>query len=343
MRGSSPRTLPGALLAAFVGIFGCNDPDDHVAKAARAPETQKESLSREPLQPLPAPPSLDSRLVALGQRLFSDKRLSSNDTVACASCHDLENGGDDGRPRSKGVEGRVGAVNAPTVLNASLNFVLFWDGRAKTLEEQINGPVTHPAEMNATWPAVVAKLGRDAHYPAAFRALFDDGITEENIRAAIAAFERTLLTRGSPFDRWLEGDAQALSEPQKAGYELFKSVGCIACHQGRNVGGNMFQRFGVLGDYFNERGNVTKADYGRFNVTGNELDRFVFRVPSLRNVERTAPYFHDGTAETLTQAVQVMARYQLGRKLTDEQVASLVAFLTSLTGSVPEVALHAER
>ncbi len=306
------------------------------------PEAQKESLSREPLQPLPAVPLLDARLVALGRRLFFDARMSSNDTVSCASCHDLENGGDDGRRHSIGADGRPGSVNSPTVLNAALNFALAWDGRARTLEEQIDGPVTHP-EMNTTWPAVVSKIGREPKYAATFHELFADGVTAENVRTAIAAFERTLLTNGSPFDRWLEGDAKALSEGQRAGYELFKSVGCIACHQGRNVGGNMFQRFGILGDYFRDRGNVTQADYGRFNVTGNEVDRFVFRVPSLRNVERTAPYFHDGSAETLTDAVEVMAKYQLGRQLSPAQVTSIVAFLGSLTGPLPEGALLTAR
>jgi cytochrome c peroxidase len=333
-RGAFARIAAGA----FVLLTGCgnheapSEPPPHAA-----PEPHAESLDREPLQPLPDVPAVDPRLVALGRRLFFDARLSSNDRISCASCHDLENGGDDGQPRSRGAGGELGAVNAPTVFNASLNFAQFWDGRARTLEDQIDGPVTHP-EMNTTWPAILEKLAKDAEYVAAFRAVFGGPATAEHVRGAIATFERTLLTRGSPFDRWLDGDRGALSEEQKKGYELFKSVGCVACHQGRNVGGNMFQRFGVLGDYFADRGSVTRADYGRFNVTGSEADRFFFRVPSLRNVERTAPYFHDGTAKTLSDAVSVMARYQLGRKLSDEQVASIVAFLGSLSGNVPETA-----
>jgi cytochrome c peroxidase len=161
------------------------------------------------------------------------------------------------------------------------------------------------------------------------------GITERNVRTSIATFERTLLTPGARFDRWLQGDKGALSEEEAAGYALFKSVGCIACHQGQNVGGNMFQKFGVLGDYFEDRGHVTRDDYGRFNVTGLESDRFVFRVPSLRNVELTAPYFHDGSATTLEQAVRTMARYQLGRPLADGDVQRLVAFLKTLTAPLP--------
>lgn len=333
----------GALVAVCVALVGCGSHDVPGEKVARAaPLTPKETLSREPLQPIPGAPPVDLRRVDLGRSLFFDNRLSSNDEVSCATCHDLEAGGDDGRQHSIGVDGHVASVNAPTVFNAGLNFVQFWDGRAETLEAQIDGPVTH-REMNTTWPVVVSKLGRDPKYASSFTTSFEDGLTAANVRTAIAEFERTLLTPGSPFDRWLGGDLEALSATQKAGYELFKSVGCVACHQGRNVGGNMFQRFGVLGDYFGDRGNVTRADWGRFNVTGNELDRFVFRVPSLRNVELTAPYFHDGSTETLPRAVEVMAKYQLGRKLTSEQVGSIVAFLGSLTGSRPVTAVRARQ
>jgi cytochrome c peroxidase len=231
-----------------------------------------------------------------------------------------------------GVSGKLGKVNAPTVYNAALNFVQFWDGRAATLEEQVNGPLTNPLEMGSTWDQALEKLRRDPYYSAAFASSYPDGLTAANVRGAIADFERTLVTRGSAFDRWLQGDDAALSSEARAGYETFKAVGCIACHQGQNVGGNMFQRFGVLGDYFKDRGAVTEADYGRYNVTHDENDRYVFRVPSLRNVEFTAPYFHDASAETLPAAVQVMARYQLGRKLSPEQVAAIIAFLKSLSG-----------
>jgi cytochrome c peroxidase len=162
------------------------------------------------------------------------------------------------------------------------------------------------------------------------------------VRRAIAVFERTLITIGSPLDRWLDGDASALTPAQKEGYALFKASGCVACHQGQNVGGNMYQRFGVFGDYFEDRGNVTEADYGRFNVTKQEQDRYVFRVPSLRNVALTAPYFHDGSAKTLEDAVGVMAKYQLGRELSEEKVSKLVAFLEALTGPEQEYLVSAE-
>ena len=316
-------------------LVACETPKHEKPTTASNPKLSS-GLDREPLEALPETPPFERRAALLGRKLFDDKRLSADGSIACSSCHDLTHGGDDSRARSVGIGGRVGTINAPSVFNASLNFVQFWDGRAKTLEEQIDGPITHPSEMGSTWNDVVAKLKRDQDYAHDFGAQYADGVTAANVRSAIAAFERTLLTHDAPFDRWLRGEQDALSSQQKSGYALFKSVGCVACHQGRNVGGNMFQRFGVLGDYFKDRGNVTQADYGRFNVTKEDSDRFVFRVPSLRNVEHTAPYFHDGSAQTLTQAVQTMVKYQLGRKLTDAQVASIVEFLKSLSGKVPD-------
>jgi cytochrome c peroxidase len=324
-----------ALLVLGVALLAACEPPKREKPAATPPPRVTSGLDREPLEPLPETPSFERGAAVLGAKLFNDKRLSADGTIACSSCHDLANGGDDGRARSVGVAGRTGVINAPSVFNSSLNFVQFWDGRAKTLEEQIEGPITHPSEMGTSWNDVVAKLKRDPDYARGF-AQYSDGITAANVRSSIATFERTLLTHDAPFDRWLGGDKGALSAEQKAGYALFKSVGCVACHQGRNVGGNMFQRFGVLGDYFKDRGNVTDADHGRYNVTRDESDRFVFRVPSLRNVEHTAPYFHDGSAQTLTQAVQTMVKYQLGRKLSDSQIASIVEFLKSLSGRAPD-------
>jgi cytochrome c peroxidase len=330
------RSLVVPLVAAALAclVEACSETRTTAPREEQHAAITAKAQSREPLEALPDVPALDPKLVTLGRRLFHERRLSSDGSTACANCHDLAKGGVDGLARSAGVGGKLGLVNAPTVYNAALNFVQFWDGRAATLEEQIGFPVTNPIEMATTWPKLVAFLKADPEYASAFAAVFPDGVTEANVRRAIADFERTLLTRGSPFDRFLGGDEHALGPEARTGYETFKSVGCIACHQGRNVGGNMFQRFGVLGDYFKDRGNVTEADYGRYNVTHNEADRFVFRVPSLRNVERTAPYFHDGSATTLNQAVQVMARYQLGRKLSDDQVSSIIAFLKSLSGEL---------
>jgi cytochrome c peroxidase len=321
------------LLAGCLQLTSCDDAKVGPTQALGAPSDSM--LVREPIEPLPRVAGVNPERVRLGRRLFNEKRLSGDNSVSCATCHDIQRGGVDGRARSLGVSGKLGAINTPTVLNASLNFALFWDGRAATLEEQVGGPIENPLEMGSNFATVLKKLEQDADYVRAFKQLFGDGLTESNVRSVIAEYERTLLTPGSSFDRFLEGDKAAISEQAKAGYLLFKGVGCVACHQGRNVGGNMFQRFGVFGNYFKDRGDITEADYGRFNVTHNEADRFVFRVPSLRNVARTAPYLHDGTQKTLPEAVQVMAKYQLGRNLDDEQVAQIVAFLESLSGPDP--------
>ena len=286
----------------------------------------------EPLSPLPRTIALDSRKVALGKLLFHDKRLSHDDSLACAGCHPLDKGGVDGLPHSLGIGGQLGEINAPTVLNSGFNFKQFWDGRADTLEQQIDGPVHHPKELGSTWPEIVAKLKADADYPGRFADIYPDGIQATNIKDAIAIFERSLLTPNSRFDRYLEGDAQALTNTELEGYRLFKNYGCVACHQGANIGGNMYARFGVMRDYFKDRGDITPADRGRFNVTGDPLDMHVFRVPSLRNVALTAPYFHDGSAATLELAVDVMGRYQLGVTIPPRDVAHIAAFLRALSG-----------
>jgi cytochrome c peroxidase len=224
------------------------------------------------------------------------------------------------------------AINTPTVLNASLNFRQFWDGRVETLEEQSDVVVTSPHEMGSDWDTVLKRIGEDPDYRRSFSAIYPDGLTKVNVQRALAAFERTLLTPGSRFDQYLLGDTAILSYEEKQGYQRFKEYGCIACHQGVNIGGNMFQKFGVFGDYIADRGQATKADLGRFNVTGDEADRAVFKVPSLRNVALTAPYFHDGSAATLEQAVDIMFQYQLGRMPGNEDKTLIIQFLKTLTG-----------
>jgi len=283
-------------------------------------------------QALPQTVPLDGRKVRLGQQLFHDPRLSRDDTISCASCHGLNTGGVDNRARSIGVAGGVSSVNAPSVFNSGLNFVQFWDGRSPTLEAQIEGPVNHPLEMASNWLLINQKLATDAHYPELFTALYADGISVVNIKDALATFERSLITPNSRFDKFLNGDTAALNDKEKQGYELFQSYGCASCHQGQNLGGNMFEKMGLMGDYFAERGNLTEADKGRFNVTQDADNLYEFRVPSLRNVALTAPYFHDGYAATLEQAVAIMAKYQLGRPMPEEHLNAITAFLRSLTG-----------
>jgi cytochrome c peroxidase len=233
----------------------------------------------------------------------------------------------------------VGSINSPTVFNAAFNFKQFWDGRAETLEAQIDGPIHAAAEMDSSWPEITNKLKQQPEYQAAFTELYSEGIQSQTIKDAIAAFERSLSTPNSRFDRFLQGATNVLSAEEQNGYRLFKNYGCSSCHQGLNVGGNMFQEFGVMGDYFADRGNITKADLGRFNVTGVERDRYVFKVPTLRNAGLTAPYFHDGSAATLEQAVTVMAKYQLGRRLTAEETRQIVSFIKTLTGEYKGKAL----
>jgi len=287
----------------------------------------------EPIKPLPLALNLNPDKVALGEQLFNDKRLSHDNTIACVSCHDLQKGGTDRLPRSFGINNAKGDINTPTVFNSGFNFRQFWDGRAASLEEQIDGPVHNPKEMGSHWQEVIGKLKKDAAYPKAFKALYSDGINAKNIKDAIATFERSLITPNARFDQYLRGDETALTDEEKQGYALFKQYGCVACHQGVNIGGNMYQVFGALNNYFERRGNITKADLGRFNVTGKKYDRHKFKVPSLRNVALTAPYFHDGTADTLEKAVDVMAKYQLGRKIPRRKKRLIIKFLKTLTGT----------
>lgn len=283
------------------------------------------------LLPLPSAPAQPAEKVALGQRLFFEPQLSHDNTLACVGCHSFERGGSDGQRVSTGVGGKVGGVNAPSVFNASLSFVQFWDGRAASLEEQAAGPVHNPLEMASSWAEVIPKLQRDAGYSEAFRRIYPEGITGATIVDAIATYERTLLTPNSRFDRFLTGDRTALNALEQSGYQHFLNYGCASCHQGAAIGGNLFQRFGVMDNFFKSR-PLQPADLGRFNVTGKEEDRHVFKVPSLRNVALTAPYFHDGSAASLEDAVVIMARYQLGREIPMSHVTSIVAFLSSLTG-----------
>lgn len=285
-----------------------------------------------PISPVPYPLAASQAKAELGERLFHDPVLSVDRTVSCATCHDLANGGDDGHKVSSGVGGALGTHNAPTVFNAALNFRQFWDGRAPDLTTQVNGPIHNPVEMNSSWALIIERLEAIPEYRRAFADTYGDGITQASITDAIVSFEATLLTPDAPFDRFLKGDEKAIDADALEGYRRFNHFGCASCHQGVNVGGNLYQRFGILGDYFADRGQRTKADLGRFNITGNELDKQVFKVPSLRNVALTAPYFHDGSIETLDEAVAIMGRYQLGRTLRPEDRRLIVAFLNTLTG-----------
>ncbi len=295
------------------------------------PETADVSDTIEPILPLPLQIGLDKEKVQLGKKLFEDPRLSGDNKVSCALCHNLEKGGADGLVRSKGAKGSTTARNSPTIFNVGLNFKHHWDGTSDTLEEQAKKSIPG-SSMGSSWEEVIDKLSQDTEYVALFANLYLDGIQTHNVQDAIAIYERSLITPNSRFDKFLLGDRKAITEEEKEGYRLFKTFGCASCHQGMNIGGNTFQTFGVMGDYFAFRGKITKTDFGRFNVTGVERDRFLFKVPSLRNIALTAPYFHDGHAKNLKDAVNLTAKYQLGRLLSEKEVELIIKFLKTLTG-----------
>lgn len=300
-----------------------------VRAAAGKTEITGVALSNEPIQPLPSPPVLDQRKLALGKKLFYDPRLSRDQSVACATCHNLKLGGADGKPHSLRPGGMPAPVNTPSVFNAMLNFRLFWDGRASSLEEHVQGPME---DTGTDWDAVLQRLRQDTFYVTAFTAAYSDGLTVAAIQDALVTFERSLITPNGRFDRYLRGDPNAITADEKEGYRLFKAYGCAACHQGVNVGGNMYQKVGVMGDYFAKRGDLTPADLGRYNVTGLERDRHMFRVPSLRNVALTAPYLHDGRIKTLEDAVKGMSKFMLGRPIEPREIELIVRFLHTLNG-----------
>ena len=298
----------------------------------------------EPVRPIAEPTNIDARKALLGYALYHDTRLSVDNTVSCASCHGLSTAGVDNKQYSEGVEGQKGGVNAPTTYNAVYNFVQFWDGRAGTLAEQAAGPPLNPVEMASTsFDEIVAKLEKDRAFAAAFEAVYPDGLNQTNITNAIEEFERTLVTPNSAFDKWLKGDDTALTEEELRGYELFKKYDCATCHVGANLGGESYELMGLRRHYFAERGlPLTEEDNGRYKQTMEERDRHRFKVPGLRNVELTWPYYHDGTRATLSEAVADMAIYQSGVELTEDENAAIVAFLRTLTGEFEGVKLSNE-
>lgn len=299
-------------------------------------QIQNKSSVDTPISPLPKAYELDAKKVALGLKLFSDPILSRDNSISCNTCHDLKNGGVDHLPVAIGIHQQRGRRNTPTVFNSGFNFRQFWDGRAFTLEEQIDFPLQNPIEMASSWEDVLKKLS-EASYASEFKKIYGtQKITAEYVRDVIATFERALVTTNSPFDRWLEGEQNALTERQKEGYRLFQSYGCISCHQGVNIGGNMFERIGVFRNFYDTKQNATQ-DFGLFEITGIEEHRHEVKVPSLRNVALTAPYLHDGSVATLREMIILMAYHQVGVKLTEQELEALEEFLNALTGDLPAV------
>jgi cytochrome c peroxidase len=286
-------------------------------------------LFSSPIKPLPRTMEVDQNKAVLGQKLFFDPQLSKDGTISCATCHDLDKGGDDGLQFSIGIGGKKGNINAPTVYNAVFNFRQFWDGRAENLKAQVFGPIENPVEMGQTMAQAVDKLKKNPMYLSEFTSIYSDGITQDNIADVIAEYEKTLITPNAPFDRYLRGEKDAISRDAKEGYGLFKSKGCIVCHNGINVGGNFYNKFGIFKD-------ANSSVLGRYNITKRGEDKFVFKVPSLRNVALTAPYMHDGRTTSLKDAIEIMSEHQLGRYITEEEVRKIAVFLESLTGEIPQ-------
>lgn len=286
---------------------------------------------QEPIQVIVPPSQVNLGMVELGKKLYFDPRLSKSGFISCNSCHNLSMGGTDNLPTSIGDKWQQGPINAPTVLNSSLNLAQFWDGRAADLQAQAGGPIANPGEMAFTHVLALGVLESIPAYQREFKQVFGtDKIAINQVTAAIAEFEKTLVTPNSRFDQWLLGKKDALTANELAGYKIFKDSGCVACHNGPAVGGNSFQKMGVVEAY-----KANSPAEGRSAVTGKDADRFNFKVPTLRNVELTYPYFHDGAANTLSEAVDTMGRIQLGKKFSREDNAKIVAFLKTLTGDQP--------
>lgn len=299
------------------------------AKNFASPHVAAE-FRNEPVQPLIESLPVNAKKVALGQKMYHDTRLSIDNTLSCASCHGLTTGGVDNKQFSEGVDGQFGGVNAPTVYNAALNFVQFWDGRAADLAEQAGGPPTNPVEMGAhSWEDICAKLGGDKALVEEFSSIYGEGeISQYKVTDVIAEFEKTLLTPNTRLDDYLKGNKEALTAAELNGYETFKAFNCATCHTGQILGGKSFEYMGAQENYFENRGNLTDGDLGRYAVTGNELDRHKFKTPTLRNVKLTYPYYHDGSVETLEEAVDKMVQYQTPYgEITEEDKSAIVTFL----------------
>ncbi len=291
--------------------------------------------AQEPIAPIEPPAEIHMAKSALGKMLYFDPRLSKSGYLSCNSCHNLAMGGTDNLTTSIGHGWQQGPINSPTVLNSSLNLAQFWDGRAADLKEQAGGPIANPKEMASSHALAIDVLKSIPDYVTQFRLTFGDAtINIDRVTDAIAEFEKTLVTPGSRFDQWLLGDADALTDNELAGYQLFKLSGCVACHNGAAVGGNTYQKMGLVAPY-----QTDNPSTGRFAVTGKDADRFMFKVPTLRNVELTYPYFHDGAAKTLSDAVDTMGKIQLGKAFSEPGNEQIVAFLKTLTGVLPEVTL----
>jgi len=306
-----------------------------IALTLLSSNTYADRLTSEPIKIIEPANNLNMGMVELGKKLWFEPRLSRSNFISCNSCHNLAKGGVDNLPSSIGHEWTIGPINSPTVLNAELNIAQFWNGRARDLQAQASGPIDNPKEMAFTHTLAVETLNSIPQYKNEFTKVFgNEMITIDKVAMAIAEFEKTLRTPNSPFDLWLKGDDNALNQTEKDGYKLFKEKGCIACHSGALVGGSTYQKMGLIKPYY-----TSNSDVGRSAVTGKDSDKFVFKVPTLRNISLTYPYFHDGAVWSLKEAVIIMADLQVGQKLSDDEADKITKFLHSLTGEHPKVTL----
>lgn len=295
-------------------------------------------FKNEPIRPIPDSVAVDAAKVQLGKELYHDTRLSGDGTISCASCHAIETAGVDNHQFSDGIGGQLGGINAPTSYNSVFNFVQFWDGRAATLAEQAAGPPLNPVEMGSkSFDEIAARLSADADFNKRFLASYPEGLNEKTITDAIAEYEKTLLTPNSPFDRYLKGDKGAMTAEQIEGYAIFKDYKCATCHAGVNMGGLSYEMMGQRANYFQDReinakSGLTDSDNGRWAQTKVERDRYRFKTPTLRNVSLTWPYYHDGSVATLEKAIEMMAEYQVGRKMPEAEIAKVKTFLDAQTG-----------
>lgn len=328
-----------------VAMLGCTQSPQKGATKAAGDEAQFPGLLDNartlfsPLQGVANNPEnpITPEKVLLGQTLYFEKRMSKEGTISCNSCHNLDTYGVDNQPTSLGDGGERGGRNSPTVLNAAFHFTQFWDGRAKDVEEQAGGPILNPIEMSMPdQEFVIKRLQGIKGYQELFAKAFPgekDPINYGNIQKSIAAFERELITP-SRFDEYLKGNETALTNAEKQGLQTFINTGCTACHNGAVLGGNMYQKFGLMGNYWDFTKSA-KIDNGRFLVTKNDADKYMFKVPSLRNIEKTHPFFHDGSVTSLDETVKIIAKLQLNKDLTPQEVQEIVTFLKTLTGTVP--------
>lgn len=331
---STRKLIAGLFLSALlVGSYACNTNQNEAAKEDIVTTIRTDVSPLFAILPASAEEPADNlstpEKISLGHKLYFEPKLSRSGIISCNTCHVVGAAGVDHRAQAMGEGSRVGERNSPTVYNAAFLKTQFWDGRAPSLEEQAKGPIQAHVEMDLLPDEAVVRL-QETGYAPFFKKAFpneENPLTFDNIAKAIASFERTLITPGSPFDRYLEGDDQALTQKQKAGLALFQSGGCVSCHNGVLLGGNIFQKFNHIGG----------GDQGRKNLTGDKADLYLFRVAPLRNVAVTYPYFHDGSAKTLAEAVSIMGKSQLGRTFDEQEVDMLVAFLESLTGEFPSV------